>query len=441
MSSARVAIGPGGIRSKLITTGELGSRLEHAGFRVTLVVPEKAAVDEAGTDCVRSGISLDESADAADVDGFVRSLEAIAPDLVLIDIEAHPEIMAAVQAGFRVALINVFFNVWKHSRVPPLHVPVTPGVGLSGTRPGIEWAWLRYRAWRWRALRRSRRDGDDHLARLETFAKRLGFPLEKEVDYFQGLLPFVYRRLPILNTNLLELDLPHAPKSNSRYVGPMASVDRSRFGFSREERAIADDISRIAEAAATAGRKRVYCSFGAYFMGDDTDFWQRIVSAASTRRDWEFVLGLGGRFEPNALGTLPDNVHAFRWAPQMVALQHADAAVIHGGMTSVYECIHFGVPMLTYPFADIFDQFGTAARVRYRGLGIAGDRRRDTPAKIVEHIDCLLGDGDIRDRVATMRDLMQRYRSENRLAAAVSDIIANEVRADAVAGRLAEGPV
>lgn len=428
---ARVAIIPGGIRSKLITACELGARLEHAGFNTTIVAPPDAPVDESGIECVRSEFAID----TADVDGFKRCLAEIAPDLILIDIEAHAEIMVAVCAGHRVALINVFFNLWKHPGMPPVHVPITPGVGLAGTKPGIEWAWLRYRAWRWWMLRRSRRNGNDYLTRLEALAQRLAFPLSREVDYYQGLLPYIYRERPILNTNLMELDLPHEPHSNSRYVGPMTSVDRRRLAFSREEQAIANDIGRISTAAADSGRKLVYCAFGAYYMGDDMDFWRRVLAAASTRPDWCFVLGLGGRLEPAALGPLPDNVHAFRWAPQMLALQHADAAVIHGGMTSVYECIHHEVPMLSYPYAAIFDQFGTAARIRYHGIGVDGDRRRSTPAQIAAGIEQVLEDANMLDRVVAMRKHMDRYRSENRLVNEVSGMITQS----GIAGSAAAG--
>lgn len=446
---ARIALLPGGIPSKLITEGELGARLQRAGFAVTMVLPADSAKNAAGLKCVQYALSLDaaaprdtvresrqrriercrEAASAADHDGFKNCLAAIRPDLVLIDIEAHAEIMAAVQAGFRVGLVNVFFNLWKHNNVPPVHVPITPGVGLAGTRAGIEWSWLRYRAWRWLELRRCRRNGDNQLTRLEAFAERLRFPLAREVDYYQGLLPYLYRRLPILNTNILELDLPHTPHENSHYVGPMINVDRGHFDFASEEQVIAEEITAIANSADKAGDKLVYCAFGAYFPGDDSPFLQRVVAAAAMRPDWRFVLGLGRRLKPADLGLLPQNVFAFHWAPQMHALQHADVAIVHGGMTTVYECIHFGVPMVTYPYTT-FDQVGTAARVRYHGVGVCGDRHRDTPAEIVSHVERALSDRGIRARVATMRDHIERYRAEDRLADAVSAFIAGADNAD-----------
>ncbi|MFW2405412.1 MAG: nucleotide disphospho-sugar-binding domain-containing protein [Gammaproteobacteria bacterium] len=438
---ARIVIIPGTIRSKLITQVELAARLERAGFDIIVVAPPGGSVDEAGIQYIRAGLELDASprergrparktrvarreaaVAATDVDGFTNRLRKLGPDLVLIDIESHAEIMAAVQAGLRVGLINVFFNLWKHPRVPPVHVPVTPGVGMSGTRPGIEWTWLRYRIWRWLELRRSRWDGNDELARLEALAERLDYSLAREVDYYQGLLPYIYRRLPILNTNLLELDLPHKPHPNIRYVGPMTSVERPTF--STEEKSVAADIVRIAAESRDAGRKLLYCSFGAYFMGDDTAFLRRMIEAAATGGDWTVVLGLGRRHDPDDLGPLPEHVHAFGWAPQMVALERADAALIHGGMTTVYECLHFAVPMVTYPY-DIFDQNGTAARVRYHGVGISSDWRRDTPSQIAAHIDRTLGDAAIQRRVATMRKHMERYRSEASLENAVAEILAD----------------
>ena len=441
---ACIVLVPGRVRSKLITVCELGIRLKRAGFDVAVVTTGPEAEEVEGLQSLHAELTLhpDRGAgvlggsrrqrvercralvEAADVDGLARRLGELGPDLVLIDIEAHAETMAAVTAGFRVGLINVFFNLWKHPRVPPVHVPITPGVGLAGSRFGIEWAWLRYRIWRWCELRRSRMDGNDFLTRLEAFAGRLGYPLDQEVDYYQGLLPWLYRNLPILNSNVLELDFPHTPQALSHYVGPMISENRNHLGFARDEQVVADAITDIVSTAVAAGNKVIYCAFGAYFFGDDSTFWGRITAAAAKRPDWCFLLGLGGRVEPGCLESVPANVHAFRWAPQLFALEKADAAIVHGGMTSIYECLFHGVPVLSYPFADIFDQFGTAARVRYHGVGIVGHRYRDTPAKIVAQLEQLLNDRAILARVASFQALIRRYRSENRLEQAVSGMIA-----------------
>ena len=123
-------------------------------------------------------------------------------------------------------------------------------------------------------------------------------------------------------------------------------------------------------------------------------------------------------------------MHAFEWAPQMHVLKYADCAVIHGGMTSVYECIHQGVPMVAYPFSDIFDQFGTANRVRYHGLGVVGDRKNDNANQISSHINHVLDDDTIFARVDGMRQHIKRYAQTERLVQTVDKIIAKNTRDD-----------
>jgi len=442
---AEIAIIAGPIRSKLIISNELAARLRAAGHGVSLIAPPGDAVDAAGLDCLRSPLRLElppagasaakdrasrvarcaAAVDAARVDEFRDLLGGLAPDLVLVDIEEHAHVIAAVTGGLRVALLNIFFNLWKQPGVPPVHLPITPGVGLAGSRSGIELAWARYRLWRWRALRRARRHGAGYEAQLEAFAARLGFPLGREVDYFQGLLPFIYRHLPMVNTNLLEFDLPHAPRPDCYYVGPMTSSDRAGFAFAQSERHAAATIDRVAAEARQASppRKVIYCAFGAYFWGDDHEFWQRVVRAVTPHPEWTVILGLGGRVDPATLGALPGHVHALAWAPQMHALSRADCAVVHGGMTSVYECLQHEVPILSYPYREIFDQAGTAARVRYHGLGLVGDRRRDTPEVIAARIGQVLANDARRPALAAMRRHIDRARDEAHAARAIAALL------------------
>jgi len=76
-----------------------------------------------------------------------------------------------------------------------------------------------------------------------------------------------------------------------------------------------------------------------------------------------------GQTDPAALGTLPANVIARRFVPQLEVLARAALFVTHGGMNSVNEAMYAGVPMLVIPQGA--DQPLVARRVTELGAGLS----------------------------------------------------------------------
>ncbi|XP_049762217.1 UDP-glucosyltransferase 2-like [Schistocerca cancellata] len=70
---------------------------------------------------------------------------------------------------------------------------------------------------------------------------------------------------------------------------------------------------------------------------------------------------------------LPGNVRASRWLPQVDILAHdrVHAFVTHGGMHSVLEAVHFGVPLVGFPLFG--DQKLTMNRLQTLGVAIQQD--------------------------------------------------------------------
>lgn len=423
----RIVVVPDPISSKLIAARSLVGRLRDEGHEVFLRVPPGGLAPDA----LRSlGVNVDledirveppdrQGPTHGETSACQEQLAAEEADLYLIDVEAHEYVMAALAADLPVGLQSPLFNLWKRPRVPPVHHDVVPGRGLQGSRIGIEYRWAGYRAKRLPSIARSMVRQDDRRHHLLALGERLGLRPRDLVAELQGLIPFLYRTLPMLSLNLTELELPGAVHPNNHYVGPMLNLSGVGIDQAAADAVVAeiDDVRREHPA-----RRVVYVSFGAFWGGDDAAFWRRAVDAIASRDDWIGVLGLGGRVDASHLGPLPENVRAFEWAPQMRVLERADCALVHAGMTSIYECIHHRVPMVVFPIRESFDQNGTAARVEYHQLGPVADRSTATAAEIRALADQAMADPVARSRMHAMGAAIDRHRADRTLTSAVEAI-------------------
>jgi UDP:flavonoid glycosyltransferase YjiC (YdhE family) len=261
--------------------------------------------------------------------------------------------------------------------------------------------------------------GCDRLALLHLLAQRHGIDLPAEADTGQWLIPFTYRRLPVLSLHALEFELPHRPPRNAHYVGPLLLEHRGDEPLDAAQRSALDALyarrrgdgrrgdTHSGDGRRGNGRRLLYAAFGSFFTADPS-LLRRLLAAMAERPDWDLILSFGGRSSPEGLGPLPSNVHPFRWLPQPQVLAQVDAAITHGGINSIDECILGGVPMLIYCGGET-DMAGNTARVVHHGLGIAGNPRRDTPQVIGQHLDRLLGDPQLVHNVRRMRSRYLAY--------------------------------
>ncbi|MFB6933193.1 macrolide family glycosyltransferase [Streptomyces chartreusis] len=127
--------------------------------------------------------------------------------------------------------------------------------------------------------------------------------------------------------------------------------------------------ARPADPSFDAGRLRspvLYASLGTVFGADPKLLRTFAVALAPLGGT---VIVSTGQTEPEALGPLPSNVVPLRFVPQLEVLDRAALFVTHGGMNSVNEAMHAGVPMLLVPQGA--DQPMTAARVVELGAGLS----------------------------------------------------------------------
>lgn len=440
-----VTNGPAGMRWSTI---ELGRRLVAAGHAVTFA-GDPSAHDLAehhglgfcplGSNGVDAFLAEDTTGSLIDrlrrlperrcearrstgIDAFVSVLGSLRPDLVLIDGEMHEHIVATAGAGFSLALLNTFASIWRRPGLPPPHTSIQPGVGWRGSRIGITLAWMAFRLRkRARFLRlRAQRVGCDRISLLRGLASDMGLDLDRETDASQWLIPFTYPRFPVLSLHALEFELPHEPPPGVHYVGPMVLEDRLDRPMAEADRRLLDGVLDR-HVPSNPDRVLIFAGFGSFFTAHRR-WLRRLVAAIRERPGWELVLALGDRSEPADLGELPAGVHAFARAPQLEILARADAAIVHGGINTIDECVLAGVPMLTSCGGET-DMAGNTVRVVHHGIGLAADPERDTTGRILDRLDRLLGDLSIAGNLSRMGALYRAYSEEEVAQRAVDRLL------------------
>ncbi len=350
-----------------------------------------------------------------EIESKVRRLGA---DLLLIDIEMHYAILATASLGLPTLLPMVFFTIFRHPTLPPLHRAIAPPEGPS-QRLAIRVAWWRLRLetlhMEWSGRLHRLRKGDFFppvpydsvdISDLRALARRRRFPLSRETSRSHWLRPHVYRRLPILCLNAFEMELPHEPAANLHYVGPMVHRQRREVGLDSASEAA---WRRYLETR-QADRPLVYCSLGSYWSAD-RDFLRRVLQVFTHRTDWDLVLGLGGKLAAEVLEPIPGNALVLPWAPQLQVLEHASAAIVHGGVTTLQECTLLEVPMLIYSTGHV-EQHGNSIRAAHHGLGLLGDKDQDGPEAMETRLEQVLREATYRKRLAVIATAARRYEKD-----------------------------
>lgn len=172
--------------------------------------------------------------------------------------------------------------------------------------------------------------------------------------------------------------------------------------------------------AKEAGKRVVYCTFGTFYQGADRpllDFLRRLLDALEEVPDLEVLLSVN-RFITETLHhqrQLPPHIHMFTRVPQLRVLAVTDLFITHGGLGSVKESIHFGVPMLVYPLDLRYDQDGNGLKVEYHGLGLRGEFNRERMQDMKEKIAVLLNHPVYRANTEAFRQKVQEAYPESDL--------------------------
>ncbi|MEM9884995.1 MAG: glycosyltransferase [Bacteroidota bacterium] len=349
------------------------------------------------------------------MDNFGAILDQLAPDLVVIDLELHPHIMAVFAKGIPLVLLSQWFTIWNNKGTPPLSRSTIPNIGWKGSNLGLKWAWRKIKVERYLKFSKIRlfSIGLDRRSVLRQYARQVGFPLKYiRENYWPG--PFTYSTLPVISITIEQMEFPHKKRPNLHYVGAMINHLRNNENLASNE----SQLEYIFRLRKEKNKKLIYCSVSSMKAGDQL-FLEKLLKSVKKNTDWLLIISLGGKLKQNDFSKVPRNVYLFSWVSQVQVLSEADCSINHGGIHTINECVYFKVPMLVYSGKKA-DQNGCAARIHYHQLGIMADKDQDRPEEITKKIEEVLRNPVYKANLEKMNKVYHSYIEERQLEHLVS---------------------
>ncbi|XP_063233579.1 UDP-glycosyltransferase UGT5-like [Bacillus rossius redtenbacheri] len=153
----------------------------------------------------------------------------------------------------------------------------------------------------------------------------------------------------------------------------------------------------------------IYFSLGSNVRSDKLDASKRQMFLDAFRQlDGYRVLW---KWESDHLPGQPDNVMIQKWMPQQDVLRHpkVKAFIMQGGLQSIEEAIHSGVPLIAIPFFS--DQDYNTKRIVEKGIGLKLDISEVSKEKIQHALETVLEDNRFRANVRRLSAIMRDQQS------------------------------
>ena len=138
--------------------------------------------------------------------------------------------------------------------------------------------------------------------------------------------------------------------------------------------------------------------------GNDIEFFKLVVESLAMT-PYHVILSLGKHIDPNSLGELPSNFEINRGTYYLEMLPYVSLTICHGGVGTILESIHHGVPLICIPAG--LEQEDNSYRVVELGLGRYLHREGLTAGLIRDSVADVLGDNELLDRVKWMQKVFK----------------------------------
>jgi MGT family glycosyltransferase len=163
----------------------------------------------------------------------------------------------------------------------------------------------------------------------------------------------------------------------------------------------------------------IYLTFGSLGVADTELLHRLITTLAQTQ--YRVLINVGDYIDEYK--DLPDNVQISSWFPQSALIPKCDLVIQHGGNNTLNESLFNAKPVLVMPFA--WDGHDNAARVSDTGHGLSLPRYDWTDEELLDSIETLLSDQDIKERLRATSSHMQANDGRTKAAKLISQLIEN----------------
>jgi MGT family glycosyltransferase len=200
---------------------------------------------------------------------------------------------------------------------------------------------------------------------------------------------------------LPELEFEHTSPDLNLYVYPEVAdytarrpLDQTWRRLDSSVRATDGDFelwADLADRPSEAGL--IYLSLGSLGSADVALMRRLVAVLAETPH--RYIVSKGPQ---HADYELAPNMWGAEFLPQTKIVPLVDLVITHGGNNTTTEAFHFGKPMVVLPL--FWDQYDNAQRVDETGFGVRLPTYAFADDDLREAIDRLLGDADLRGRMA-----------------------------------------
>jgi len=346
---------------------------------------------------------------------FLDLVSELNPDVLLIDIECHLAVIASSTLAIPTAICTRLFNHRPGYGLPPLHSNLLPSKNRAQRlRIQAQWWKLRLQSF-YIAARQSvskQRIMPIHyrsfsMPDIKAIARRYQVDLWSIATTAQWFRPITYTHAPILSMTVADIDFDREPDPGFKYMGPMIGKRDYAFDLKQED---LTQIERFISQARHNGQAVVYCAMGTYAQREPR-FVDLVRTLALLRKDYAFIISLGGREPVDVSHNFPDNALLIEAAPQIKCLTECDVAILHAGIASLQEALLHRVPVLCFSVGSN-DQNGTAARWENRKLATRFSHTNASAAQLSLELDRLLNDKELKNRLEQYGQLVDKSVTE-----------------------------
>lgn len=208
--------------------------------------------------------------------------------------------------------------------------------------------------------------------------------LKEKVKSIPSFEELRYNASLVLGNSHVSLGFPTRVPQNYKGIGG--------YHIDTKVKPLPEDLKKIMD---DSKRGVIYFSMGSNMKSKDLPVE---LKKSFLRMFSEFNQTVIWKFE-EVLPDLPENVYIRHWAPQQSILAHPNCVlfITHGGLLSITEAIHYGVPIIGIPvFADQFRNVDTAVN---KGIARKVDLSYDMDGELNNTIREMLNNPKYRQKV------------------------------------------